>query len=180
MTWEWVLSGVAAILVFWGIGAYNRLMRLRNAIGEAYVLLDQHLTERAQVCSALLGRLRPMLTSEQATFDTLDTAQAEAQTAAQATRARPYAGDPVAALAVASAVHAAALTRLMSLLEHQAELREQAGIDAMVDELKLVERQRAFARQVFNMAVTQYNEAAQQFPTRILASLYGFAEARSL
>ena len=180
MTWEWIVGSVAAILVFWGIGAYNRLMRLRNAIGEAYVLLDQHLTERAQVCSSLLGKLRPLLASEQATFDTLDGAQAEAQTAAQATRLRPYAGDPVAALAVASAVHAAALTRLMSLLEHQAELREQAGIDAMVDELKLIERQRAFARQVFNMAVAQYNEAAQQFPTRILASLYGFAEARSL
>ena len=179
-SWELVLGAVVAVLVFWGIGAYNRLMRLRNAIGEAYVLLDKHLAERAELCVALLARVRPLLPSEQATFDTLDTAQAEAQAAAQATRLRPYAGDPVAALAVASAVHAAALTRLMSLLEHQTELREHAGIDAMVDDLKLIERQRAFARQVFNMAVAQYNEAAQQFPTRILASLYGFAEARSL
>ena len=180
MSFEWVLGGIAAVLVFWGIGAYNRLMRLRNAIGEAYVLLDKHLSERAEVCTKLLTQLRPLLLSEQATFDTLDSAQAEAQTAAVATRLRPYAGDPVAGLAVASAVHAAALTRLMSLLEHQTELREQAGIDAMVDDLKLIERQRAFARQVFNRAVTQYNEAARQFPTRILASLYGFAEARSL
>ena len=49
-----------------------------------------------------------------------------------------------------------------------------------VSELKLVERQRAFTRQVFNQAVTQYNEALQQFPTRILANLYGFTAARSL
>ncbi len=180
MSWSTAFGVLAAILVFWGIGAYNRLMRLRNAIGEAYTLLDQHLSQRAEVCTALVVRLRPLLGSEQATFDTLDSAQTEAQAAAQTTRLRPYSGDPVAALAVASAVHAAALARLMSLLEHQAELREQAGIDAMVDDLKLIERQRAFARQVFNMAVTQYNEAARQFPTRILASLYGFAEARSL
>lgn len=180
MNWTTVLGIVVAILVFWGIGAYNRLMRLRNAIGDAYVLLDQHLNERAELCSALLAKLRPLLANEQATFDSLDSAQAEARTAAQAARLKPYAGDPVAALAVSSAVHAAALTRLMSLLEHQPDLREREGIDPMVDELKLVERQRAFARQVFNMAVTQYNEAARQFPTRILASLYGFAEARSL
>jgi LemA protein len=180
MNWTTTAWVLAAILLFWGIGAYNRLMRLRNAIGDAYVLLDQQLGERARLCSQLLGRLRPLLPSEQATFDSLDGAQTEAQAAAQAARARPHAGEPVAQLAVSSAVHAAALTRLMSLLEHQGELRTQHGLDALVDELKLVERQRAFARQVFNQAVAQYNEAARQFPTRILAGLYGFAEARSL
>ncbi|MET0517774.1 MAG: LemA family protein [Burkholderiaceae bacterium] len=181
MSWlAWLCWGVAAVLVFWGIGAYNRLMRLRNAIGEAYAQLDQHLGERAAICSELLARLRPLLPSEQATFDSLESAQADAQAAAQATRARPYAGDPVASLAVAGAVHAAALTRLMSLLDHQPELRDQPDIDDWVDELKLLERQRAFARQVFNQAVQQYNEAAQAFPTRVLAGLYGFAEARSL
>lgn len=178
--WSWLGWGTAAVLLFWGIGAYNRLMRLRNAIGEAYVQLDQHLAARATICSQLLARLRPLLPSEQATFDSLEGAQNEARAAAQAARARPYAGDPVASLAVAGAVHAAALTRLMSLLDHQPELREQPDIDDWVDELKLLERQRAFARQVFNQAVQQYNDAAQAFPTRILASLYGFAEARSL
>ncbi|CAN5331725.1 hypothetical protein BH11PSE10_BH11PSE10_21650 [soil metagenome] len=180
MTWPLAVGIVAAILLFWGIGAYNRLMQLRNAIGAAFAQLDQHLSARAELCGQLLTQLRPLLASEQATFDTLDSAQAEAQSAAASARAKPYAGDPVASLAVAGAVHAAALTRLMSLLEHQPELRAQAGIDAMVDELKLIERQRAFARQVFNQAVGQYNVAAQAFPTRILASLYGFAEARSL
>lgn len=180
MSWSLAAGIVAAVLLFWGIGAYNRLMQLRNAIGTAFAQLDQHLTARAELCGQLLTQLRPLLPSEQATFDTLDSAQAEARSAASSARAKPYSGDPVANLAVAGAVHAAALTRLMSLLEHQPELRAQAGIDAMVDELKMIERQRAFARQVFNQAVGHYNGAAQAFPTRILASLYGFAEARSL
>jgi len=180
MSWVTLAWVVAAILLFWGIGAYNRLMRLRNAIGEAFAQFDQHLSARAEVCRQLLERLRPLLPSEQAAFDALDSAQAESQAAAQAARARPHAGDPVAGLAVASAVHAAALSRVMSLLEHQGELRAEHGLDALVDELKLIERQRAFARQVFNQAVAQYNEATQQFPTRLLASAYGFAEARSL
>ncbi|HEX2010476.1 MAG TPA: LemA family protein [Roseateles sp.] len=181
MSW-WPTAGwvIAAILLFWGIGAYNRLMRLRNAIGEAYQQLDQQLNARAETCSKLLALLRPQLASEQATFDALESAQAEAQAAAQAARAKPYAGDPVGSLAVATAVHAAAVTRLSSLVEHHGELAAQAGLRELLDELKLIERQRAFARQVFNQAVTQYNEAQQQFPTRILASLYGFSEARSL
>ena len=68
--------------------------------------------------------------------------------AAQAVRARPYAADPVATLAVAAAVHAAALTRLMSLVEHHGELRSQGEVDRLLDDLKLVERHRAFSRQV--------------------------------
>ena len=180
MSWTAAGWAAAAILLFWGIGAYNRLMRLRNAIGEAFVQLDQQLVARAAACDRLLALLRPQLASEQASFDALESAQAEALAAAQAARAKPHAGDPVGTLAVATAVHAAAVTRLSSLVEHHGELSAQADVRELLDELKLIERQRAFARQVFNQAVAQYNEAQQQFPTRILASLYGFKEARSL
>ncbi|MGQ3052911.1 MAG: LemA family protein [Roseateles sp.] len=178
--WQWGGVAAAALLFFWGIGAYNRLMSLRNAIGEAFVQLDTHLKARNEVCGKLLAAVAPRLPSEQATFDALASAQAESQAAAQASRARPWAPDPAGTLAVASALHAAALTRLLSLLDHQAELRSETEIDGLVTELKLIERQRAFARQVFNQAVAQYNEAVQQFPTRVLANLYGFNEARSL
>ncbi|MEJ6005969.1 LemA family protein [Paucibacter sp. AS339] len=177
---SWLGWGMLALLGFWCIGAYNRLMSLRNAIAAAYAQLDEHLSARASTCAKLLALLRPLLSNEQATFDALETAQAESQAAAQAVRARPYAGDPVASLGVASAVHAAALTRLMSLLDHHAELREHAELFALVDELKMIERQRSFTRQVFNQAVSRFNEAITQFPTRILASVYGFREARSL
>lgn len=180
MSWSWLGWLFLALLFFWGVGAYNRLMRLRNAIGSAYVQLDQALSARAAHCRVLLTLLRHALPSEHATFDALESAQAEAQAAAQAVRAKPHAGDPVASLAVASAVHAAALTRLMSLVEHHSELQRQAEVMTLVDEIKGVERQRAFARQVFNQAVEQYNEAVEQFPTRVLASFYGFAQARSI
>ncbi|MDT8999557.1 LemA family protein [Paucibacter sp. APW11] len=178
--WSWVGWGLMAVLLFWSIGAYNRVMQLRNAIGTAYAQLDEALGQRATQSARLIALARPVMLSEQATFDALETAQAEAHAAAQAVRARPHAADPVATLAVAAAVHGAALTRLMSLVEHHGELREQAEVDALIDELKLIERHRAFARQVFNQAVTAYNEAVQQFPTRVLCSFFGFTEARSL
>jgi LemA protein len=38
----------------------------------------------------------------------------------------------------------------------------------------------AFARQLFNNAVGVYNEAADQFPTRVLARLFGFGAAGRL
>ncbi|MCH7343426.1 LemA family protein [Pelomonas sp. CA6] len=178
--WTWSAWILVALLVFWGIGAYNRVMGLRNAIAKAYAQLDEALVQRAAACEKLLALLRPRMASEQATFDTLDSAQADALAAARAARPRPYAADPVAQLAVATAVHAAAVTRLMSLVEHHLELATDPEVAPLVDELKMVERQRAFSRQVFNKAVAQYNEAVGQFPTRVLTSFFGFSEARSL
>ena len=176
----WFLWGLAALVFFWAIGAYNRMMRLRGAISAGYVRLDEQLGLRAQVCGKLVTLLRPLLPSEQSTFDALASAQDEAQGLAAQVRARPYAADAVAGLAVALAMHAAALTRLMSLLDHHAELREHAALHALIDELKQIEKQRSFTRQVFNEAVRAYNEALVQLPTRLLTGLFGFNEARSL
>lgn len=176
----WAAIAVTALLFFWSVGAHNRLLALRQAVGAAFAELDQHLKDRNEVSDKLVAAVAPHLPNEQATFDALANAQAEALRAALAARGKPWSPEPVGALAVATALQASALTRLTSLLDHQTELRSEAGVDALIDELKLIERQRAFARQVFNHAVSQYNEALHQFPTRILAGLYGFAEARSL
>ncbi|MDH0864088.1 LemA family protein [Mitsuaria sp. GD03876] len=180
MHWNWWLWGIGAVLVFWCIGAYNRVMLLRNEIGRAFAQLDDALTRRFAHGDLLLERLRERLPSEQASLDALASTQAEAKVATQAVRARPHAADPVAQLAIAAAVHGAALTRLVSLVEHHAELSIDPELSSAVDELKMIDRQRAFSRQVFNQAVDAYNEAIRQFPTRVLMSFVGFGEARSL
>ncbi|MBO9686720.1 LemA family protein [Roseateles chitosanitabidus] len=180
MHWNWWLWGLGAVLLFWCIGAYNRVMLLRGDIAKAFAQFDDALTRRFTQADLLLEKLRERLPSEQASLDALAAAQAEAKAAAQAVRSRPHAADPVAQLAVAAAVHGAALTRLVSLVEHHAELSADPDLGGAVDELKLIERQRAFSRQVFNQAVTAYNEAVRQFPTRVLMSFVGFGEARSL
>jgi len=180
MSFSGVLLGLVALLFFWGVGAYNRLMQLRNAIGEAFRQLDRHLAERNEVCTRIIEVLMPLIPEESASFDALANAEAESTSAVVLVRSKPYAGEPVGQLAVASALHAAALARISAMLELHPELHGEPGVDALVDELKLIERQRAFARQLFNQAVTKYNEAQSQFPTRVLAGLYGFAEARTL
>lgn len=178
--WNWWLWGLAAVLAFWSLGAYNRVMLLRNEIGKAFAQLDDALTRRFAHGDLLLERLRDRLPSEQASLDALAAAQSEAKAATQAVRARPYSADPVAQLAIAAAVHGAALTRMVSLVEHHAELNMDPELGGAVDELKMIDRQRAFSRQVFNQAVDAYNTAIRQFPTRVLMSFVGFSEARSL
>lgn len=86
----WALVALLAVLGFWSVGAYNRLMSLRNAISEAFAELDRQLSQRAQVCEQLVTQVKPLLPNEQATFDALANAQAEAQAAALAEIGRAH------------------------------------------------------------------------------------------
>ena len=84
--WNWWAWGLLALLVFWGIGAYNRVMLLRNAIGAAFAQFDEALTRRIALGEQLVTQLRPILPSEQASYDTLATAQEELRTQLLAAR----------------------------------------------------------------------------------------------
>ena len=177
-TQQLLLIACAALLIFWMLGAYNRLVALRNAISGAWAQVDEPLQRRAQAIAPLVDGLREALPGEQGALDALLAAQATLQRAADAMRAAPAQGARAAALAAAEAALAAAQARLLALLEpHPAVADAQAlPLAALQD----ATRRLAFARQLFNDAVQAYNDAVQQLPTRLLSRLFGFVAAGGL
>jgi LemA protein len=170
---------IGALLLFWGLGAYNRLMRLRNAIGGAWQQLEAPLTELVDA-GALLAESGPRwLPQEGPAFDALRVQGQELQTAIKAVRAAPHAADPVAQLAVAHALHASAQQRVLALLEHAVVEDGEAERLALIARLRAAQQQRDFGKQLFNQRVAAFNEAVAEVPTRALAGLYGFHDAKS-
>lgn len=172
------LFGLLALLLFWGLGAYNRLMRLRNAISSSWQQLEAPLQELAG-CGQLLAEAGPRwLPQEGPAFEALRQQSQELQGALKAAGATPYAADPVAQLAVAHALQASALQRVLALLEHHAR-DEDSERPALIARVKAAQQQRDFGRQLFNGRVAAYNVAVAEVPTRALAGLYGFHDAKS-
>ncbi len=167
----------AAVLVFWTLGAYNRLVALRNAIGTAWQLVDEVLARRGDAVRALAAALRQPLSGEQGALDALLAAQDQVQRAAEALRARPVQDGLAAALLAAESAMASAASRVLALLEQQADLRHAADVAAPATVLRDSAARLVFARQLFNEAALAYNAAVQQFPTRLLTSLFGFGAA---
>lgn len=166
-----------ALGLLWGLGAYNRLMRLRNAIAQAWAQLEPALTEIARGALGLADGGAGWLPAESAAFEALRQA-AEGLQAAVAQLARaPHQAEASAQLAVAVAVLAAALQRVRSLLALNAHDDDDAGRQALLDALKTAEAQRDFGRQLFNQRVQAFNEALAEWPTRVLAGPYGFHDA---
>lgn len=176
----WIGVLLACVLLFWTVGAYNRIMQLRNKINDAYGKLDQQLATRAKLVQTLIDLLHPELVTEQAAFEALHAAQQAFEAAATQVRARPAAPHAVKQMTLAGAVHAGALARLLALLDQHAELNSRSDLQPLLEELMAAEGQYSFARQLFNEAVRAYNEALKQFPTRVLARAFGFKQAQAL
>ena len=175
----WLIGG-AALALFWMLGAHNRLVALRNAIMAAWAQVDEPLQGRSAAVGALAAGLREPLRDEQGALEAVMTAQAQLQAAMAAMRERPAQAPRAAALTAAEATLAPALSRLLALLEQHPALAASEALAAQLAAPQDATQRLGFARQLFNDAVAAYNQAAQQFPTRLLSRLFGFGVAGGL
>jgi LemA protein len=167
---------VAAVLVFWIVGAYNRLMALRNRIGSAWAEIEALRRRRAEVAEALLTALRGPLAAEQGALEGFAAAHRQAAAAAERVSAAPMAAPAALAFARADAELAAAASRLLALAAQTGDEASAAPAAAWAgtgDQLR-------FARGVFDTAVADYNAALAQAPTRWLRRVFGFSAAAPL
>ncbi len=175
-----LLGGIAALLFFWALGAHNRVVALRNAIGAAWLQVDAALQQRAAAVASLISGARLHLPQGQDRLDAVLLAQARVQTCADTVRARPAHAAHALALVHAEASLADALADLSALLDAHPALREDDALAPRLAAWHDATPRLAFARQLFNDAARVYNDAARQFPTRLLSRLFGFAPAGEL
>jgi len=172
-----------AILVVIGIFAatlYNRLVTLRNGIGNAFAQIDVQLKRRYDLIPNLVETARKYLQHERETLEAVTSARNAAFGAAGQARQNPAAAAPMAALGSAEGLLGGALARLMVVAEAYPELKADQTMRELSEELSSTENRVGFARQAYNDAVLDYNNATAQFPANLLAGLFGFQGAAML
>ena len=176
----WVVTVVAAAAAMWAIAAYNRLVQLRNRIANAFGQIDVQLKRRHDLVPNLVEVARGYLRHEAATLEAVVQARGQAQGAAAAARSAPASAAALGALAVAEGALGGSLGRLMAVAESYPDLKADATMRALSEELTSTENRLGFARQAYNDEVLAFNNDAAQFPTLIVARLLGFAPAPML
>ena len=168
---EIVLSVVGAALLFWIVGAYNRLMRLRGAIVRQFVPVELQLKQRDKLLMQQLDALASVLPSAVPRLDALRAACRQCHAASSHARVRPGAAGAIASLRLAEEIVGEARARL--------PVQAVAGIDLtdLNAQLNATDTTLAFARRQFNDAVTEYNDAVRQFPTALIVGMFGFRAA---
>ena len=176
----WVAIALVAGAAVWAIAAYNRLVQLRNRIANAFGQIDVQLKRRHDLVPNLIEVARGYLRHEATTLQAVVAARSQAQGAASAARAAPTDARALGALAAAEGALGTSLGRLMVLAEAYPELKADAAMRSLSEELTSTENRIGFARQAFNDQALEFNNEAMQFPALIVARLLGFAPAPML
>ncbi|MEO6032412.1 MAG: LemA family protein [Burkholderiaceae bacterium] len=165
---------VAAVLLFWAVGGYNRLVQLRDAVRQRFVPVFQHVMRRHALLLQQLDALEPVLTNATPRIDSLRAACSQVEAACAHARQRTSNAGAVTSLHLAEVILGEARGRL--------PVQAAAGIDLaeLNASLAAADAALAFARAQFNEAVTEYNQAVRQFPTRLLALVFSFQRGATL
>lgn len=173
-TTTWVLLVLAVLVLFWAVGAYNRLVRLKNAIANAFGQIDVQLKRRYDLIPNLVEVARKYLAHEAQTLEAVIAARNQARSAEQTAAGAPLNAGAIGALVGAEQVLGGALGRLFAVAEAYPDLKADQTMRKLSEELSSTENRIGFARQAYNDHVLEFNDAAAQFPTLIVARLFGF------
>ena len=177
-----VLGVIAAVLLFWVVGAYNRLMRLRAEANAAFVGFEAELSRQVALvreCLPPLEATQPAALEQGISFWAgLHGAAAQCAASLAAARARPLEYDGIAALSAAQDVLSMAWDRAERDDAHDlAGARLPESVTARRAQLVI---QTHAAIDQFDRAVNRYNAAIAQFPAVLLAWVFGFKPGRSV
>lgn len=175
----WTIGTLLALLLFWAVGAYNRLIRLRSAAIQAFGGLDAHL----QRWMALLSEYQASRTVPSGQDDghaALRAAATQLEASLTVARAKPLDAQAVSALSAAAQVLE---TAWLAVVREAAQTSEGVAPPALAPWVQRREQLALHgdvAQGQFNEAVRHYNHAVTQFPANLLAWLFGLKKGLPL
>ena len=162
MVWVLVIIGVVVFLIVVGIIAiYNRLIRSRNRVDNAWHQIDVQLKRRYDLIPNLVETVKGYASHEKEVFEKVTQARTmgmNAQTPGQA--------------AQADNMITGALKSLFAVAEAYPDLKANQNFLMLQEELSGTESKIAFARQFYNDSVMTYDNDRQKFPANIIAGMF--------
>lgn len=175
MAQVFILIGGVAVLAWWMVATYNRLVRLRNATTNSLAQIDVQLKRRYELIPNLVEVARKYLQHESGTLQAVIAARNQADGLRQQWQSG-HGASAETAQALQNADHSvqSGLGRLFALAESYPDLKADAALRDLSDELAHTENRVSFSRQAYNDAVLAFNTSVQSFPGNLVANLFGF------
>ncbi len=174
MTGSLLWWALLAVILFWWVGVYNRLMRIRARGLDALGSVEKHLKVYGVIVHNLLASQSDPLPPP---WRLLADAIGNLDAACKRARTTPLASEPVAALTASWDNLQQAWQALQSL---PPDLAGAQIPEAVQSEWNETTQKAQIARGGYNQIAAKYNEAMAQFPARLVATAMGFQRVGSL
>jgi LemA protein len=160
---NWIPAILAIAIVAWFVGTYNRLVRLRNQVRNAWHQIEVQLKRRHDLIPNLVEVVKDYMSYEQETLARV----VEARGAAISARG-------TAAQAKAENALTESLKSLFAVVENYPDLKANQNVASLQEELTGTENKISFARQYYNDSVMTFNNTIQSIPSNVIASVFDF------
>ena len=164
-------------VLMWVVGAYNRLVALRNRFKNAYAQIDVQLKRRYDLIPNLVETAKGYIKHERGTLEAVIAARNAASAANVAAAQNPGDAAAMKGLSGAETALTSTLGRLFAVAEAYPDLKANTTMMALMEELTSTENKVAFARQAYNDSVMGYNTLRETFPTNMIAGPFNFGPA---
>jgi LemA protein len=158
----WIVLGVVALLLLWFIYAFNRFVRLRNRVDNAWSQIDVQLRRRYDLIPNLIETVKGYAAHEREVFEEVTRARAQAQQA-QGVQDQAQAENQITR----------GLRQLLAVAENYPQLKANQNFLALQEELTGTESKIAYSRQFYNDQVMELNTKIQAFPSSLVARTVG-------
>ena len=152
------------IPLVWGVWTYNRLVRMRNQVDEAWAGIDVQLQRRHELVPNLVATVKGYMQHESSVLE-------------RVTRLR---GDPQMEREERASQESGlsrSIGRLFALAEDYPDLKASDGFRQLHASLVEIEEHLQFARRYYNGSVRDNNNLVEGFPSMLVARMFGFVNA---
>lgn len=144
---------------------YNNLVGLRNRVKNSYAQIDVQLKRRNDLIPNLVETVKGYAAHEKGVLEEVTKARTDVMNATT-----------VEETSAADNQLTSALKTLFAVAENYPDLKANSNFQQLQSDLTDTEDKISYARQFYNDVVLKYNNACQQFPSNMLARLFGFKE----
>ena len=160
-----IIAGLIVVVAIVMVLIFNGLITLRNNTKNAWAQIDVQLKRRVDLIPNLIEAVKGYMKHERGTLEAVTNARAAIMSAKSPKEA-----------AKADGQLAGALKSLFAVAENYPKLEASQNFMQLQEELSGTETKIAYARQLYNDVVLQYNNAIQTIPSNIVAALFGFKD----
>ena len=163
----WTAIAIIAVVLLYFVAVYNGLVSRRNQVREAWATIDTQLKRRYDLIPNLMETVSGAAKHEKETLNAVISARNSAMSATGAD-----------ARGVAENALSGALKNIFALAESYPNLKANENFLELQRELTDTETKIQASRQFYNTVVMGLNNAVEQFPSNIVARMFGIDKAQ--
>ena len=160
------LIAVIAIVIILGlmlVSSYNQIVAKSEEVDNKFATIDTYLQRRADLIPNLVNTVKGYTQHEETIINSITEAR-QKMVNAKSISEKSEANDQLTS----------ALNNLNVIVENYPDLKASQNFLSLQDELAGTENRIATARRDYNEAVKDYNLKIKKFPTKMIASMFGY------